>query len=273
MTTIDTDLASKYGAYASFASPADPDHIDDHGDSHVEEVTRLLTRLITPDTVVLDLGCGGGQRMCGFAPSARHIWGLDMDRMLLDGARERAATMGLSNVTFVQGNSTNGETITELPGAAFDLVYTVRGPFINASMLPKLKPNAQIFVEWYRDPLGLKEIFGRRTIVPNTVLNDADACISHHLNLSFVPVSVKEHFFEQYYRDEEHLAVYLKTGMTLSNWWMEHRPFDPDVDTDALKLYARYNRTERGIRVLAHRKLYLFRRTVTDYYAVDGIPE
>ena len=88
---------------------------------------------------------------------------------------------------------------------------------------------------------------------------DAYPLIGFYGGLEMLPVSAKSYWSEQYFRDANHLEANLKQGATLSNWWMPPLPYDRERDRVALELYARYNRTEDGIRVLRHRRVYVFR--------------
>jgi len=53
---------------------------------------------------VLDVACGGGIVVCGFAPHVRHATGIDMTPAMLDRARLLAAERGLANVTWQEGD-------------------------------------------------------------------------------------------------------------------------------------------------------------------------
>jgi hypothetical protein len=117
----------------------------------------------------------------------------------------------------------------------------------------------------------LKELFGRKAFLPLDHFAAGDAAISHHAGLGWLPVSVKDYYFEQYFRDAAHLEAFLRTiPACFSYWWMEPKPYDPEQDRDALNLYVRYNTTAKGVRITQRRKIYLFRRAQTDYYPVDG---
>lgn len=50
---------------------------------------------------------------------------------------------------------------------------------------------------------------------------------------------------------------------------MPPMPYEESRDRAALELYARYNTTPKGIRVVNVRKVYLFRRTKVQYIPVD----
>jgi hypothetical protein len=126
-------------------------------------------------------------------------------------------------------------------------------------MLRAIKPNAVIVQELVRGTLGLKAFFGREPALPSVGI-DPHELIEMYAWLGFVPVSVKDYFFDEFYRDDAHLITSLR-GKMLWDWRMPDYPYDEKLDRAALDLYVRYNTTARGIRVTHRRSVYLFRRT------------
>src|SRR5579862_2367 len=57
-----------------------------------------------PDDTVLDVACGGGIVVCGFAPHVRHATGIDMTPAMLARARHLAAERGVANVAWQEGD-------------------------------------------------------------------------------------------------------------------------------------------------------------------------
>ena len=57
-----------------------------------------------PADTVLDVACGGGIVVCGFARVARHTTGIDLTPAMLDRARQLQAEKGLTNVTWKLGD-------------------------------------------------------------------------------------------------------------------------------------------------------------------------
>jgi len=57
-----------------------------------------------PDDTVLDVACGGGIVVCGFARVVEHATGIDITPAMLDRARVHAAEQGVGNVTWRQGD-------------------------------------------------------------------------------------------------------------------------------------------------------------------------
>jgi SAM-dependent methyltransferase len=265
LNELDEKLAQKYGAYASYRPDTEPVLVETHGDAPADEVDRLLNIFAQPRTIVLDLGCGAGQTLCRLAPLVNAIWGFDQDGELMEATRQRVATHGLNNATLIQGNVALPEEVNRLPNNTFDLVLSRRGPNINEALLPKLRPDAYLIQELADDPLGLKELFGRKPFLPESGYNP-HWLIPPYRRLGLLPVSVKDYFYAQYFTDSDHLARYLGRGNTLSNWWMPSAPYDESRDRPALDLYARYNTTPKGIRIIGRRQVYLFRRAEIHFY-------
>lgn len=271
--TSDTDrkLAERYGGYASFHLPGDQPVTKTHGESVSDNMDCLLDRFATEGTRVLDLGCGAGQTLCRLAPLVTEIWGIDCEEPLLIGAQERVAACGLTNATLILGDTTDARTVAQLPDKHFDFAFSRRGPFLTPALMAKLKPGAYFVIEHVENFAGLAELFGRRPLLASDSYRDANGCVNHHAELGMEPVSMKRYFVEKYYRDIEHLEADLsRSEAMLSNWWMPPCPYDPTRDRAALELFARYNTTPYGIRLLCQSSVSLLRRCETDYYPCEG---
>src|SRR5579862_998739 len=73
-----------------------------------------------PNDTVLDVACGGGIVVCGFAPHVRHATGIDMTPAMLERARRLAAEKGIANVSWQEGDVTR----LPYPDGAFTIVVT-----------------------------------------------------------------------------------------------------------------------------------------------------
>ena len=56
---------------------------------------------------VLDVACGGGVVACAFAPCVKHVTGIDMTPAMLARSAEYAKKLGLTNLTWRQGDVTS----------------------------------------------------------------------------------------------------------------------------------------------------------------------
>lgn len=270
---IDKELAKRFRRYASFQTETDP-VAKYYGENPAEEVHRLLDIHVSSKTRFLDVGCGAGQTIARIAPKATEAWGIDMQPDLLNGARYRVKEAGLTNVTLIEGNASVEVDTSRLPDDHFELALSQRGPDFNPFIVSKLKKDAIVIQERIGDfsfyPLGI--IFGRQTYAPYH-FNNREVILNKYADMELFPVSVKEYFYESFYRDIEHVEADLKNvPAMLYNWRVgELRPYEAERDRTALELYASYNTTSKGIRLLEHRIVFVFRRTAVSYYPVDGL--
>lgn len=264
LNKFDQRMAQRYGPYASYSTELDPISVETYGDGPAEEVDRLLTIYVTPESQVLDLGCGAGFTLCQLAVKSTKIWGFDQNPELLEAARERVAAEKLTNVTLVKGNVAVESDVAHLPDNTFDVVLSRRGPNVNQALLPKLKQNAFIVQELHLDNPGFLEAFGRKSLLAS-VAQTPNKLVADYSWLGFFPVSIKEYFYESYFKDADHLAAYLSQKTMFGSWPMPPIPYDKARDRAALTLYAQFNTTPKGLRVLHHRNVYLFRRAVVHY--------
>ena len=257
---FDRELAARYGGFTSYPSPANPSHIDYYGEVPAVEVDRLLDLYATPQSTVLDIGCGAGQTLCRLAPNVKEIWGITLDEELVQAARMRIERLGLNNAHVVLGNITDPEAVKQLPEGVFDLAFSRRGPSLNASLLTTLKEEAMLVQELVSELDGytLRETFGRRHYSPS-YFNDQAVLLNQYARLTLFPVSCKEYYYEEFYRDGEHLAAFLTQV-----WAMLGTAYDPVKDRPALDLYVRNNTMAKGVRVMRQRKIFVLRRKVID---------
>jgi len=250
----DASLADQYGAYASYPTDHDPILREHHGDAAWDEAGRIIERYAGPDSEVLDLGCGAGFHVCNLAPRVKRMWGFEQDIALLDVARSRVEKCKLANVTLIEGNNSEASDFAAFPDESLDFAYSLRGPNMTPWLLTKLKPHAVFLQEMFRHYLGLATIFGRSSsaFLPHSPGNP-EPLISNYAELGLLPVSVRTFYWEEYFRDADHLETYLCTGDHLSG-----RAYDKERDRTPLELYARYNTTPKGIRLVMTTKLYVF---------------
>src|SRR5579864_9795316 len=86
------------------------------------EALRLIIEAAAagPNDTVLDVACGGGIVVCGFAPHVKHATGIDMTPAMLERARLLAAEKGIANVSWREGDVAH----LPYPDGAFTIVVT-----------------------------------------------------------------------------------------------------------------------------------------------------
>ena len=87
-----------------------------------EDTNRLVieTAGIGPDDTVLDVACGPGLITCAMAKVARHVTGIDITPAMIDEARKRQQSMGLTNMAWKIGDVLP----LPLPESSFSAVVT-----------------------------------------------------------------------------------------------------------------------------------------------------
>lgn len=262
----DAELAKKYGGYLSFETETAPYKVEHYGESENDDFDRLLKFHVHSQARVLDIGCGAGQITCEWAAHAGEIWGVDEVGDMVEAAAARAQQLGLNNAHFLHGEKRAPHILAALPDG-FDVIYSRRGPNLDEKLAEKLKIGGiflQLLVSEF-DGYPLKEIFGRRAYSP---FNFADeyALLAEYARFGMQPISVKTYWYEIFFRNIEHLETFLTNiPANLSDWRIEDLPYDPKRDRAALELYARYNSTSDGIRLLRHRRVIAVRKVEINY--------
>lgn len=149
-----------------FASPISDEDV-------YEEKLRRTRSYFTPDSEVLEIGCGTGGTAISHAPFVKHVRAVDISENMLDIGRRQAAEAGVSNVTFEQGDfdapeSGDGPYDVVL---ALSILHLLRDRRIAMSKIrERLKPGG-VFISstaclgdrmWFMAPvLWLGRLFGR----------------------------------------------------------------------------------------------------------------
>lgn len=141
----ENDIAEKYGAYSSFKTSSAPYLVDYFGENPMDEIDRLLSVYVSPQSKVLDVGCGAGHTMAKISSKVKEFWGIDLEEELLNVARNKAETLNLHNVTLISGNTTCAADTDKLPDNYFDIAFSQRGPNMNYALAGKLKKEGIFF--------------------------------------------------------------------------------------------------------------------------------
>ncbi|WP_213954530.1 methyltransferase domain-containing protein [Variovorax sp. dw_954] len=112
---------------------------------------------IRPGMRVMDLGCGDGTTAIPEARLGAEVLGVDIARNLVEAGQRRAVEMGLSNITFRQGDACDLKGIGD---GLFDLVVTIFG----AMFAPRPVDVAKAMVRVTRS--------GGRIVMGNWIPND-----------------------------------------------------------------------------------------------------
>jgi SAM-dependent methyltransferase len=129
----------------------------------------VATLGVTPGMKVMDLGCGDGTTAVPMAQLGADVTGIDISTPLVAAGNKRAAALGLTNLTFQEGDACNLEGIAD---HTFDLSVSIFG----AMFAPKPFDVAKEMVRVTKP--------GGRVVMGNWIPNDPTSFISDVLKIS-----------------------------------------------------------------------------------------
>ena len=124
---------------------------------------------VTASMRVMDLGCGDGTTAVPMAQLGANVSGIDISTPLVAAGNKRVAELGLTNITFQEGDACNLESVAD---ASFDLSIS----FFGAMFAPKPFDVAKEVVRVTKP--------GGRVIMGNWIPNDPTSFVSDVLKIS-----------------------------------------------------------------------------------------
>ncbi len=106
----------------------------DGPDERIEKITALLLekQMLTPNSTVLDIGCGPGKFAIEFAQTAQSVTGVDISPKMLQSAAANAAAKGAGNTEFKELDW-NKADLAELQWTSkFSLVTAIMSPALDS---------------------------------------------------------------------------------------------------------------------------------------------
>ena len=208
----------------------------------------------TKDSICLDLGTGGGEKVLKYYPEVKKIYATDFSRGMINTAKENLKAYPERNVEFMQMDNLNMTFEDE----TFDLI-SARHTVIDAKQIYKaLKPNGVLVIEGVdqKDCWELKTLFGRgQAYKDKNPISKID--YEAIKNAGFSKIELVEIREDEYYETEEDLlALLLKTPILddfseEDNSEFTHRK---EIEKDLFDKYVNEYKTEKGI--LLKRVLY-----------------
>lgn len=215
---------------------------------------KKIKEFTNKNSVCLDLGTGGGEKVLKYYPEVGKIYATDFSGEMIKTAKENAKLYLNRNIEFLQMDNLN----MTFPDGMFDLI-SARHTIINAKQIYNaLKDDGVLVIEGVdkKDCWELKELFGR-----GQAFND-EVAISRKdyedlKDAGFTKVELVEVLENEYYEIEEDLLALLLKTPILDDFSEEdnsefvHRK---EIEKDLFQEYVKRNMTDKGI--LLKRVLY-----------------
>lgn len=208
----------------------------------------------TKDSICLDLGTGGGEKVLKYYPDVAKIYATDFSREMINTAKENLKLYPERNVEFIQMDNLKMTFEDE----TFDLI-SARHTVIDAKQIYKvLKTNGVLVIEGVdqKDCWELKTLFGR-----GQAFNDKNPIskIDYKAlkDAGFSKIELVEVLEDEYYETEEDLLALLLKTPILDDFSEENNSefiHRKDIETDMFNKYVNEYKTDKGI--LLKRVLY-----------------
>ena len=196
----------------------------------------LLRHFATPDSRILDLGCGGGEKLLADYPDCAEIVGTDYSPGMVETARRNLSQSGRENISFkVMDNHK-----MDVPDGYFDIVvarHTITDP---SQIFRCLKPGGRLLIRGVDkyDCWSLKMLFGGGQgcddPVPVSIVDYENVLRAGFSDVELVPICERE-----YFRDREVFRAFLAKVPILER-----------IDDGLIDEYVSGNTYEQGIRLL-----------------------
>lgn len=192
------------------------------------------------NSICLDLGTGGGEKLLKKYPAVRLVIGTDFSKEMIKTAKENLIKSKRKDVRFILMNNLK----MNFPEGMFDII-SARHTIINAKQIYKcLKEDGILVIEGVdkKDCWDLKKLFkrgqGYKDKIAISKKDDIDL-----INAGFSNIEKKEIIeFEYYKTPEDLMKLLLKTPILNQNGRkiIEKEQFDK---------YVKYHQTEKGIKL------------------------
>lgn len=215
---------------------------------------KEVVNAITPNTVMLDIGCGSGEKSIRYFSNAKKVVMLDNEHEMLKRVEANLNRILTSKeIEKFEVKLADGCGKLDFPDEYFNLVVS-RHCGGNMSEIFRVLKKGGIFISEdvdHTDCLELKTLFKRGQGFENIQNGKSEKkdIIDECVKLNFSDISLKNFEYIEYYKDKDQLT-YLITKTPILTY------FDENLDARVLNEYISKNLSPKGIKLI--RRLYAF---------------
>ena len=195
----------------------------------------ILKRNSNSQSIILDLGTGGGEKVLTKFPEVAEILATDFSEEMIKTANNNLKKSNKTNITFRQMNNLNMDT----PDNYFDVVVARHTCTDAKQIYNTLKPNGMLILRGVDklDCWELKRLFGRgqayNDIRPISLVDYENILDAGFKKVELVPIHVRE-----YYKSKEDLLSLLLKAPIIDEF---------SEDINKIDKYIESNTTNKGI--------------------------
>lgn len=205
-----------------------------------------ISKYAKPDSLILDLGTGGGEKALAFMPNCGMLIATDFSPNMIKTANENKKNYPNKNIKFVVMDNLN----LKFPDNLFDIV-SARHTIIDAKQIYNyLNENGTLIIEGVDkfDCWELKELFGRGQAYKDSIpISQKD--YEDIKNAGFSKVDLQEIIQYEYYQTENDLLALLAKTPILDDFSGVNSSNNSFIEMDLFKEYVAKNTTPKGIKL------------------------
>lgn len=210
-----------------------------------------LRKYATPDSRILDLGTGGGEKVLEYFPDCREILGTDFSEGMIETAKKNLLVSGRKNISFRLMDNLS----MDVPDDYYDIVVA-RNTVTDPKQIYKcLKTGGYLLIHGVDrdDCWNLKLLFGRGQGFhdkKSMSLTDYENVIAAGFkDVELIPLHERE-----YFKDEKTFREFLKKVPIIDDFSEENfdntKYYKDDLDDERLDQYIRENTYGGKVRLL-----------------------
>lgn len=213
------------------------------------DLYRILNDCTSPNSKILDLGTGGGEKVLRNFPIVKEIIATDFSKEMINTANKNLAKTERKDITFKQMDNLNITT----PDNYFDIVVA-RHTCIDAKGIYKtLKIGGKLLLRGVDklDCWALKRLFGRGQALndpkPISLIDYERVMDAGFRSVELIPL----HDVEYYKTKEDLYALLQKTPILDSLSEEKNQQYErKTIETDLFSQYVDENETSKGIKLV-----------------------
>ncbi len=215
---------------------------------------KEVANAIKPTTIMLDIGCGSGEKAVRYFSNAKKVIMLDNEPEMLKRVEQNVEKiLTQKEQEKFETKLANCDAKLDFKDEYFDLVVS-RHCGGNMNEIYRVLKKGGIYISEdvdHEDCLELKELFGRGQGYNNLKSQklEKQKIINVCVDLKFTNIELKNFHYIEYYPNKEQLK-YLLTRTPILEY------YDENTDDVILEKYIEQNTTDKGIKLV--RRLYAF---------------